>query len=126
MRSVFSGTASFGVNPPSTLVMSSGGGASLPTDGISFAMVEVVFVMCGFSGLEVWYLRYSSAVSWARLFKASNSLLRDALMENGRAERLRVSRAREERMARREDAIVRICLGMVDAGVINWMEMNCG
>jgi hypothetical protein len=117
--SVFSGTASFGANSPSTLVISSGGGASLPTDGISLAMVEVVLVKCGFKGFEVWYLRYSSAVSWARLFRASNSLLRDALIENGRVERLRVRRARDERRKRREDAIMKN-LPMVGVSEVNW------
>lgn len=43
--SVFSGTESFGVKSGSTEVMSSGGALSAPTLGISFAMVELVFVM---------------------------------------------------------------------------------
>jgi hypothetical protein len=69
-------------------------------------MVEVVLVRCGFSGLVVWYLRYSSAVSWARLLRASNSLHRGVYTENERVERARVNSVREERRARREDAIV--------------------
>lgn len=108
MRSVFFGTPSFGVNLESTLVMSSGGGASLPTDGISLTIVDVVFVMCGFNGLDFWKLRYLSEVSFVRLFRASNSLLRMAERVKARHwVRGRVRRAREERATIREDAILR-------------------
>jgi len=43
--SVFSGTESVGTKFASTLEIISGGGLSLPILGISFAIVEVVFVM---------------------------------------------------------------------------------
>jgi len=66
MRSVFSGTESFGSNSGSTLVSISGGAASLPTLGISLAMVELVLVMWGFNGFSIWALRHVSTLSWIR------------------------------------------------------------
>jgi hypothetical protein len=63
MRSVFSGIESFGVYSPSTEDISSGGTLSLPTLGISLAIVEVVFVMCGFKGFSFCSFRCSSTFS---------------------------------------------------------------
>lgn len=54
MRSVFSGTASLGVKALSVAESSSGGAASLPTLGISFAIVLVVLVRWGLYGLACW------------------------------------------------------------------------
>ena len=45
IRSVFSGTESFGVKSGSTEVSISGGGLSLPRDGNSLEIVELVLVM---------------------------------------------------------------------------------
>jgi len=45
IRSVLSGTESLGMKSGSTEVSNSGGALSAPTLGISFAMVEFVFVM---------------------------------------------------------------------------------
>ena len=66
MRSVFSGCLSFGSYLGSTEVMNSGGGLSSPTDGMSLWKVEVVFVMCGTSGLDFWSSLYASALGCIR------------------------------------------------------------
>lgn len=68
MRSVFSGTESLGTKSGSTEEISSGGAFCAPTEGISFEIVELVFVMCGLSGFEDWILRCSAVPSWAWAF----------------------------------------------------------
>ena len=86
-------------------MISSGGGLSAPRSGISFAMVEVVLVMCGLSGLSIWNLRYSGAVSFARalsLVKSSAGL--KVVDENGRAYVRAATRL--DRKRRRADAML--------------------
>jgi hypothetical protein len=106
MRSVFSGTESLGVKPPLTLVSSSGGGASLPTEGISFAMVEVVLVKWGLRGFSIWNLRYCSEVSLVRLLRCSNWFVRAAeMLKERHAELCSAAKARDERTTILEEAM---------------------
>ena len=102
---VFSGLESLGTKLGSTLVMSSGGGESAPTSGISLAMVEVVLVMCGTSGFCVWNLRYSWAVSFARLLSAVKSGCCRAVVVERARQHVRAVKT-PGRIASRADAIV--------------------
>jgi hypothetical protein len=65
---VFSGDESLGVKSPATEDINSGGAFCAPTEGISFTIVEFVFVICGFKGFSVWILRCSSAVECSFAF----------------------------------------------------------
>jgi hypothetical protein len=71
---VFSFTESFGSKLESVAESNSGGGASFPTAGISFAIVLVVFVRCGFKDFSCCLFLYSSVVSFARLLRAFKSV----------------------------------------------------
>ena len=102
---VFSGLESLGTKLGSTLVMSSGGGESAPRSGISLAMVEVVLVMCGTSGFCVWNLRYSWAVSFARLLSAVKSGCCRAVVVERARQHVRAVKT-PGRIASRADAIV--------------------
>ena len=101
----------------------SGGGALFPTAGISFAIVLVVFVRCGFRLFSCCLFLYSSVVSFPRLLRASrfvegvlfsfgfplslSEAKRGIAEENARvlgAENVR--KAREERSTKRVDDIV--------------------
>ena len=75
-------------------------------------MVEVVLVMCGFRGFCVWNLRYSFAVSLARLFKAVKSWTFRAVV----VERARQHERAVKRLGRR--------ISLADA-IVAWIRESC-
>lgn len=102
IRSAFSGTGSLGVKLGSTDAIISGGGLSAPTDGISLAMVEVVFVKWGPSGFEVCASRCPSTLEWIRSWWSAQ---RGKLAERDREVILRSTPRRLQR-SRREHFIL--------------------
>ena len=86
----------------------SGGDLSAPTEGTSFFMVDVVLVMCGFSGFSFWALRCSSTLLWPLSLRSAK---RGVVVDSSRAAGLEVADAvvRMDRRNRREDCMLYVC-----------------
>ena len=108
--SVFSGSASLGIKSGSTDESSSGGAWSAPTLGISFEIVEVVFVMWGFVAFDFWISRHAGCVSCSRSFGSAKH------------RRVEVERRRDDRGAKEPSRRARRCTDMIK-GIYDSIEL---
>ena len=88
--------------------MSSRGALSAPTEGTSFFIVDVVFVKCGFLGLNFWISPCASELAWR--LSVVLSAERGKEVERKREEHFEITElvVRSGRSSKREVCIVEV------------------